>query len=247
MAGLITKCAAWKQLQHVLCLTELIDSNTTIDIWRIWEGIRGLTGVHEKQSGIAEKQEIAVAAIRRQSTWGKFTESQPSPPLFSTQSLEGIVWISETQRKYSWLFPHIHKYRHNPGNPATYTKKKKVKSREKSQQYNLSFFKHQGQDLQLQSLLRTGKPGYSSEQQDPAALCWWEISPVSLLHGDGRLCLIVLTAHLLFHKQLYFICCSSSLRLSVTGYLSGQVFSYNLHIRSYLHYNPYMYLIVLSQ
>lgn len=125
MAGLITKCAAWKQLQHVLCLTELIDSNTTIDIWRIWERIRGLTGVHEKQSGIAEKQEIAVAAIRRQSTWGKFTESQPSPPLFSTQSLEGVVWISETQRKYSWLFPHIHKYRHNPGNPATYTKKKK--------------------------------------------------------------------------------------------------------------------------
>lgn len=70
---------------------------------------------------------------------------------------------------------------------------------------------------------------------------------VSLLHGDGRLCLILLSAHLLFRKQLYFICDSSSLRLSVISYLPGQVFFYNLHIRSYLHYNPYMCLIVLSQ
>lgn len=108
-------------------------------------------------------QGIAVAAIRRQSTRGKFKESQPSPLLLSTQSLEGVVWISEKQRKYSRLFPHSHNYRDNPGDPATYTLKKW--NQEKSQQYHLGFFKHQGQDLLLQSLLGTEKPGYSSEQQ----------------------------------------------------------------------------------
>lgn len=71
-------------------------------------------------------QGIPVAAVRRQSNWGKFTESQHSSLPFSTRSLEGVVWISETQRKYSWLFLHIHNYRHNPGDPTTHTKQKKL-------------------------------------------------------------------------------------------------------------------------
>lgn len=99
----ITKYVAWKQLEHVLCLAELIDSNTTIGIWRIWEGIRGLTGVYEKQSGARDSSCFQETKHPRQ------VHRKPcSPLLLSTQSLEGVVWISETQRKYSWLFPHIH-------------------------------------------------------------------------------------------------------------------------------------------
>lgn len=87
----------------MLCLAELIDSNTTIGIWRIWEGIRGLTGVYEKQSGARDSSCFQETKHPRQ------VHRKPcSPLLLSTQSLEGVVWISETQRKYSWLFPHIH-------------------------------------------------------------------------------------------------------------------------------------------
>lgn len=228
----ITKYVAWKQLEHVLCLAELIDSNTTIGIWRIWEGIRGLTGVYEKQSGARDSSCFQETKHPRQ------VHRKPcSPLLLSTQSLEGVVWISETQRKYSWLFPHIH-VTTGPGDPATYTQQKWNHERRISNT-NSAF---SNTKVRIYHFSRSS----GLKDQDPE-LCVDGKSVVSLVHGDGRLCLIVLTAHLLFHKQLYFICCSSSLRLSVTGYLPGQVFSCNLHIRSYLYYNPYMCLIVLSQ
>lgn len=94
--------------------------------------------------------------------------------------------------------------RHNPGDSTTHRKKKQIKRRKnKISNIPSAFLKTQ---VRIYHSNRCSEPqkhdtaAYSKVQQ----FCLDGKS--ELLHGAGRLCLTPLTAQLVFHKQLYFIC-----------------------------------------
>lgn len=159
-------------------------------------------------------QGIAVAAMRRQSTRVKFIESQPSPLLLSTQSLEGVVWIQKYKGNTldcSHIFTttgiilgtqlHTHKVSEVRVSNTT-----SAFSNTKVRIYHFSCCsKLKNQDTAVNSRIQQVCVDGKSVQSP----CCMEMAGCVLFYWQHSSP---------FHKQLYSICCSSSLRLLLVIY-----------------------------
>lgn len=119
---LITKYAAWKQLQHVLCLAQLIDSNTERSVFEEFEeGAEALQEVMKSCLG----QRIPVLAVRRQST-----QAQVHNKLTLTSTiLNTLTWSSgldfrNTKEIILTVLTYFITIRHNPGDTTLKIKSK---------------------------------------------------------------------------------------------------------------------------